>query len=351
MSDGRRKRCLAQYDHKLDRILDPTVPVLAWHPTAPILAHIHEAKGRVFLTTTNVESKERAERELFRIEKVIHLDWSPDGRSIAFGGVRAGQSDVHVFNTLAGSQVPLWEDPWDDLEPDWLPDGSGLVFSSNRPDGWDTLPPWPVPANRDLWVYRLEDKRFVRLTDTPALDEVEPKALGGGRFAYRESQDLTTVSLAIQDSAILRVDTAIHYRYFTRTAPWLELDRPALSFAAQEGATQWGAHTLSRSPGGLDDGRPASNSRRPVHGRVRVGPPPSRRDGLDYLPDPNPVLLPGQVDFRNYTFESERNAPRAMPQARPIGAPPTLAGWPQRRQCPTSPRPFPTAPTTLWTSC
>ncbi|MGB0509375.1 MAG: hypothetical protein ACPGGB_00515, partial [Flavobacteriales bacterium] len=181
VSDGRRKRCLARYDHKLDRILDPTVPVLAWHPTAPILAHIHEAKGRVFLTTTDVESKESAERELFRIEKVIHLDWSPDGRSIAFGGVRGGQSDVHVFNTLAGSQVPLWEDPWDDLEPDWLPDGSGLVFSSNRPDGWDTLPPWPVPANRDLWVYRLEEKRFERLTDTPALDEVEPKALGGGR--------------------------------------------------------------------------------------------------------------------------------------------------------------------------
>jgi hypothetical protein len=315
LSDGRRKRCLARYDHKLDRILDPTVPVLAWHPTAPILAHIHEAKGRVFLTTTDVESKESAERELFRIEKVIHLDWSPDGRSIAFGGVRAGQSDVHVFNTLAGSQVPLWEDPWDDLEPDWLPDGSGLVFSSNRPDGWDTLPPWPVPANRDLWVYRLEEKRFERLTDTPALDEVKPKALGGGRFAYRESQDLTTVSLAIQDSAILRVDTAIHYRYFTRTSPWLELDRPALSFSVQEGASQWGAHTLSRGRAvwTTADLPPIPGARSMAESGSDL--PPSRRDGLDYLPDPNPVLLPGQVDFRNYTFESERNAPRAMPQA------------------------------------
>ncbi|MGB1618160.1 MAG: TolB family protein, partial [Flavobacteriales bacterium] len=97
---------------------------------------------------------------------------------IAFGGVRGGQSDLYVFNTLAGSQVPLWEDPWDDLHPDWLPDGSGLVFSSNRPDGWDTLAPWPVPATRDLWVYHLDEERFERLTDTPARDEVRPQALG-----------------------------------------------------------------------------------------------------------------------------------------------------------------------------
>ena len=64
VSDGTRSRRVARYDHKLERIVDPTYPVLAWHPSAPILAHIHEEQGRAFLTTTDVESREQAEREL-----------------------------------------------------------------------------------------------------------------------------------------------------------------------------------------------------------------------------------------------------------------------------------------------
>ncbi len=306
VSDGHRKRCLARYDHKLERIVDPTYPVLAWHPSAPILAHIHEEKGRVFLTTTDVDSKERAERELFRIEKVIHLDWSPDGRNIAFGGVRGGQSDLYVFNTLAGSQVPLWEDPWDDLHPDWLPDGSGLVFSSNRPDGWDTLAPWPVPATRDLWVYHLDEDHFERLTDTPVRDEVRPQALGRGHFAYAEADDLRTLSLAVRDSAILRVDTAIHYRHFTRTAPWLQLDRSALAFGIQEGGRMWGTHSLRKGRDVWTTGTlPALPGAQSME-ESGPGTSISGLDGLDYLPDAIPDLLPGQVDYQRYTFESER---------------------------------------------
>ena len=306
-SDGQRKRCLARYDHKLDRIVDPTYPVLAWHPSNPILAHIHEERGRVFLTTTNLESGETAERELFRIEKVIHLDWSPDGRNIAFGGVRAGQSDVYVYNTLAGSQVALWDDPWDDLQPDWLPDGSGLVFSSNRPDGWDTLPPWPVPPTRDLWLYSIEEERFERITDTPQADEVQPQSLGSGRFAYREANEVFTLSLAIRDSTILRVDTAVHYRYFTRTTPWLKLDRPALSFSIQEGGEVWGAHTLRRGRAVWTrmslPNLPGTSS----IAESKLLEATTSQEELDYLPDAAPNLRPGQVDFRNYTFESERS--------------------------------------------
>ena len=132
-SDGARKRCIAKVDHKLTRIVDDTYPVLAWHPSLPVLAHIHEEKGRVFLTISDAASGESTENELFRIEKVIDLDWSPDGRRIAFSGVRAGITDLYVYNTLAGSQVPLWEDGWDDLNPDWMPDGAACCLAATGP--------------------------------------------------------------------------------------------------------------------------------------------------------------------------------------------------------------------------
>lgn len=317
VSDGRQSRRIARYDHKLERITDPTCPVLAWHPSAPILAHIHEEQGRAFLTTTDVSSREQAERELFRIEKVIHLDWAPDGRSLVFSGVRSGHSDLYVYNTLAGSQVPLWEDDWDDLHPDWLPDGSGIVFSSNRPDPDGDAPVWPVAQQRDLWLWSTEDRTLERLTDT-AEDEVQPQALSASQFTYLEADDLRALHLAVRDSAILRVDTAIHYRYFTRTTPWLELDAPARAFSLMEDKAHWGALTLHA-------GRPvwhvAPLPPLPEAGAMResgqAAAPVSEGPDLDYLPDPAPLLLPGQVDYQRYTFESERVNPMPQPTAAP----------------------------------
>ena len=41
----------------------------------------------------------------------------------------------------------------------------------------------------------------------------------------------------------------------------------------------------------------------------RQASPEPGADDLDFLPDPIPVLLPGQVDYQRYTFESERISP------------------------------------------
>ena len=321
ISDGRRKRCLAKVDHKLERIVDETTPVLAWHPSESILAHVHEDKGRVFLTTTDVRTMESAERELFRIEKVIHLDWSPEGRRIAFGGVRAGQSDLYVYNLLAGSQVPLWTDAWDDLYPDWLPDGQRLVFSSNRPDPADEgVAPWPVAEQRDLWLVDVETLEMERLTDTPADDEVHPRVLYQGTFAYRHGDDLNTLHLAIQDSAILRIDTAIHYRNFTRLAPWFTLNAPARDLSIQEDGKHWGVQTFrnGRDRWNVDELPALLLPGRMLEAGQSEQTPTAQ--GLDFLPDGAPDLLPGQVDYQQYRFDNERPASNVPRTPAPSGS-------------------------------
>lgn len=307
-SDGRRKRCLAKYDHKLTRIVDPTYPVMAWHPSLPVLAHIHEEKGRVFLTISDAASGDSEERELFRIEKVIDLDWSPDGRRIAFSGVRAGHTDLHVFNTLAGSQVPLWEDSWDDHHPEWTPDGNGLLFSSNRPDENEpeALPTVPSGRKRDLWLYRLDQQDFERITTTPDADEVRPRILDDDTYVYQLSDRRDILHLAQRDSAILRVDTAIHYRYFTRTAPWFHLAGPVAELDLMEGDGQWEAMLVHKGRSRwLHGALPAL----PIKAAMReAGTDLASANARpwDYLPEDRVALLPGQVDYRNYTFESER---------------------------------------------
>lgn len=312
-SDGRRKHCIAKVDHKLTRIVDGTYPVLAWHPTLPILAHIHEEKGRVFLTLSDASSGKSNTSELFRIEKVIHLDWSPDGRKIAFGGVRAGHSDIHVYNILAGSQVPLWEDVWDDLHPDWLPDGSGLVFSSNRPGEEEAVPPTGQAGHKDLWTYDLASRSMRRITDTPDLDEVHPLALDGRSVAYRLEDRVDVIHLALKDSAILRVDTAIHYRHFTRTAPWFHLDGAVAELGLAASGEAWEAVVIEGNRPRWHSGplppRPLKAAMREV-GAVDI---PGSLNPLDFLPQDRVDLLPGQADYRDYTFEFEREQGRSEP--------------------------------------
>ena len=307
-SNGKKKKCLAKYDHKLTRIVDPTYPVLAWHPTLPVLAHIHEEKGRVFLTLSDANTGKSIESELFRIEKVIALDWSPDGRKIAFSGVRAGQSDLYLYNVLAGSQVPLWSDGWDDLHPSWTPDGQGILFSSNRPIDRKGSAAIPSPRLRDIWRYDLDTKGMEPITQTATLDEVKPQALDASSFVFRLSGEPSTLRLARRDSAILRVDTAIHYRYFTRTAPWFHLRQPTAELKLTEGGGRWEALVMGKGrpewySGSLPD-LPLSATMREMGAAASKG----NTNPWDYLPENRVELSPGQVDYQNYTFESERGA-------------------------------------------
>jgi serine/threonine protein kinase len=64
--------------------------------------------------------------------------WSPDGRFLAFTGLRDGQADIWITNAEGTSIRNLTNDEANDLQPCWHPDGSHLVWISNR-DGLESL--------------------------------------------------------------------------------------------------------------------------------------------------------------------------------------------------------------------
>ena len=291
-------RRIARYDHKLPRIVDPTWPALAWHPSAPLLASIHEEHGRVWLTTTNVETLEQVERELFRIEKVLALDFSPDGHNIIFSGVRHGHSDLYLYRILAASQSPLLSDAFDDLDPRFLPDGSGIVFSSNRPKS----------GPLDLFVYRLADDTIDRLTDTPEVDERQARPLGGGRFTFQRPDDPDALQLASLDSVIQSVDTAIHYRRFTRYDRVVNWDLPPLNYEITNDG-RWGAMFLfdgrpKWKTGALIDPQLVSSDANLTSGQM--GQSGELGQSVHAAPPQISVeLQPGQVNISRYVFERE----------------------------------------------
>ncbi|KAA9325275.1 hypothetical protein F0P96_19920 [Hymenobacter busanensis] len=179
-----------------DQEVERQLPVLAWRNNSQ-LAVVDESKGLLTLRLiaadggasgllTRVKdalpfSANKGSSLLNSFSQVLDLDYSADGKALAFTGVRNGQADIYVLR--AGSRQPeqLTKDVFDDVQPVFLPDGETLVFSSNRwldstgtaKGGFDA-----VVNNYDLFAYHLDGraKPIEQLVATIS-NETRPRAL------------------------------------------------------------------------------------------------------------------------------------------------------------------------------
>ncbi len=96
----------------------------------------------------------------------IFPSWHPSGERIAFVTDRSApmgsdKTDIAVTDLAGERSIILAEHPADDNDPDWSPDGSMLVFESNRVGGETT----------DIFVMEPDGTGVKLLTDDPADDE------------------------------------------------------------------------------------------------------------------------------------------------------------------------------------
>lgn len=99
--------------------------------------------------------------------------WSHDGVWIAFH--RGG--DLWKVPSQGGAEVRLTQDPAEDSEPSWSPDGAFLAFVSNR------------EGQSDIWVLRIATGQMSRLTNDAAVDASPAWSPEGERIAYISFRD------------------------------------------------------------------------------------------------------------------------------------------------------------------
>jgi Tol biopolymer transport system component len=114
-----------------------------WSPDGSEIAVADEALGLPFgrssvsrIWAVNVET---GARRLVTEHDAVEPAWSPDGRRIAFWGLKGDDPQRDVYTVAAdGSQsareaaVPVMDDPPVDWSPVWTADGRGLIFASTR---------------------------------------------------------------------------------------------------------------------------------------------------------------------------------------------------------------------------
>ena len=118
--------------------------------------------------------------------------WSPDGKHIVFFSNREGHVHVHgwptyeiyVMDADGGNQQNLTNDPNDDRDPSWSPDGKRIVFTSER-DGHviDGVP------TSEIYVMDADGSNPQNLTNHLHEDRDPSWSPDGKRIAFSATRD------------------------------------------------------------------------------------------------------------------------------------------------------------------
>ena len=110
--------------------------------------------------------------------------WSPDGKRIALVSDRDGHPDVipgwftseiYVMDNDGGNQQKLTNNPSDDRNPSWSPDGKQIVFQSDRDEG---------DHNIEIYVMDADGSNPQNLTNNPTADYNPSWSPDGKRIAF-----------------------------------------------------------------------------------------------------------------------------------------------------------------------
>lgn len=105
----------------------------AWSPDSKQFAFSIFSKGRNQLMVINIENgKVLMKEKMDKVEQFGNLTWSPNGKDIAFSGMVEGQSDIFSYNLDTKQVTQITDDEYSDYAPSYSPDGTKIVFSSDR---------------------------------------------------------------------------------------------------------------------------------------------------------------------------------------------------------------------------
>jgi TolB protein len=92
--------------------------------------------------------------------------WSPDGTRIAFVSDRSGNPDIWIMRGHGTSPVQLTRNSAPDRDPTWSPNGKRLAFTSSRV----AEDPFAYNASTDIFVIDADGTNLRRLTWNPAIE-------------------------------------------------------------------------------------------------------------------------------------------------------------------------------------
>jgi hypothetical protein len=230
---------------------DLCYPLFDWHPKEDLLSVIYEKKSIPRYFEYNLKTKKRRDnkKKLDYVQKVLDFDYDNIGRRVVMSAIKNGLSDIFLFELKSNRFFTITNDIFDDLNPSFVNESRGIVFSSNRSD--DTLkrrkydPDEPLNPSYDIFYYNYlaKDSRLKKVTNTPLVNESCPGNYDTNYLSYltivngtvnRDAARLdsvfqyTRLMVSYKDT-LFKIDTFIYYQ---KDTAFIHLDRKSLKDTA-----------------------------------------------------------------------------------------------------------------------
>jgi len=196
---------------EIEQVTDYRYPIVQWHPTANALAYFYEKHNQLWFTIYSPDTKDKVTKKFHHFEQILDFSYAPDGRSIVFSGVQAGQTDLFSYNIQTFENEQLTNDKADERHPTFIQNGNAVLFSSNRADNDLQNVNQDIQNNYDLFILRKDSLQRLPISSA---NECKPLEYTNGKYLYLSDITGKSQLYAITtDSTISYIDTAVHYSY------------------------------------------------------------------------------------------------------------------------------------------
>jgi WD40-like Beta Propeller Repeat len=115
------------------------VPWMSWSPVGDRIAYFARKEKQKEVVLQNVLTRKIEKRFVIKsVDMAESPDISPDGKWLAFAGLRNATADIFTLDLDSGAIKNVTNDAFGDYGPTWTPDGKGIVYLA-RVSGNDKL--------------------------------------------------------------------------------------------------------------------------------------------------------------------------------------------------------------------
>ncbi len=142
-------------------------PGISWAPDNNRIIFAAKSGPQDVLHVVDVKRKKIVRTYRLGFDGIWNPAWSPDGKIVAFSGMKNTQTDLYLLELESEQLTRLTDDAFSDFEPAWSPDGKTLAFVSDRQSAVDTSQAsiWMRDyRNSSVFLMALADKSLRQLT-------------------------------------------------------------------------------------------------------------------------------------------------------------------------------------------